>query len=589
MRRSRRLMSVLVVAATAAIAGGLGLAAGSPGAPGTVAAWPEPGAQAASPRSQLSFRGVAAGELGGVVVTGSRSGVHPGRVIAHSDGAGASFIPDAPFRQGERVAVSTGLQIPGARDGDYGFTVGRGELERVGKGRGIVPAGHFAQQHFRSRPDLRPPAVTVRTRREGHTRGAILLATKQGKRDGPLILDDHGDVVWFHPMPRGRTASDLRTATYQGKPVLTWWEGRFALGWGYGEGVIADSSYRPIARVHAGNGYQADLHELEVTPQGTALLTAYHRVRRDLHPVGGPRRGTVLDCVVQEVEVATGLVRFEWHALDHIPLRETYARREPGRTWDPFHVNSVQVAPGGQLIVSARNTHAVYAIDRATGEVAWRLGGKRSSFRLGAGTRFAWQHDARLHADGTLTIFDNEASPTVRHRSRALRLRLDRAHDRATLIAARVHRRGLLSANQGNVQLLPGGRQFVGWGQHPWFTEFDRGGRVLFDGRLAGGYDSYRAYRADWTGRPAGAPSVAAQRRGNDRTAAWASWNGATEISRWQLLAGTDPSTLAPVVTVPRHGFETAISASTRAQWIAVRALAADGTVLGTSEAVRPR
>jgi Arylsulfotransferase (ASST) len=577
------------LAAAALAAAGAGPAPGA-AATGPVSAWPEPGATAASPGTQISLRGASASDVGTVEVAGSRSGPHPGRLVGHSDGAGVSFLPDAPFREGERVTVRTSLQVRGGRDGDFGFTVATGALERAGQGRGIVPKGRFAQQRFRSRQDLRPPAVTVVTRRSGHTRGVILLATREGKRDGPLILDDHGDLVWFRPEPRGLTATDLRVATDQGKPVLTWWEGRFAGAWGYGEGIIADASYRPIARVHAGNGYQADLHEFQLTSQGTALLIAYHRVERDLRSVGGPRHGRVLDNVVQEIDLANGLVRFEWHALDHVPLRESYAPPQKGRAaWDWCHINSAQLTPDGHLLVSARNTHAIYEIDRSTGDVVWQLGGRGSTFRMGRGTDFAWQHDAELHDDGTVTVFDNEAAPPVRTHSRVLRIRLDIAHRRATLVSAREHRQRLLSPSQGNVQVLSGGREFVGWGQNPWFTEFAPDGTVLFDAHLARGYDSYRAYRASWTGMPAGAPSVAAQPRGSSSTAVWASWNGATEIAGWQVLAGDDPGALTPVRTVARHGFETAMSIPARPRWIAVRALAADGSTLGTSAPVRPR
>jgi hypothetical protein len=538
---------------------------------------PEPGSIAASPRTQISVRGAPADRLGALAVSGSRSGAHTGRLLAHSDGRGASFVPDQPFREGERVTVRSGLRVRGAGGRTVRFTVAAGALESIRSGRGIVPKGHFDQQSFRSRPDLRPPAVTVGARREGHTAGEILLATKQGKRDGPLILDDHGDVVWFKPQPHGRPASDLRLSEYRGRPALTYWEGRFAIGWGYGEGVVLDEHYREVARVRAGNGFSVDLHDFYLTGQGTAVLTAYHRVRRS--------GGAVLDGIVQEVDVATGLVLFEWHALDHVRLRESYAPREPHRSWDWFHLNSVQRLDNGDLVVSARNTHAIYRIDGATGAVEWRLGGRRSDFRMGRGTRFAWQHDARLAGDGTLTLFDNAAAPPTRKHSRALHLRL--SGRRATLLRARRHPLGLLSASQGNVQRLAGGGIFVGWGQNPWFTEYSPSGRVLFDAHLAKGYDSYRAYRVHWTGRPLSHPAIAVQRRGADRLAVFASWNGATEVARWEVLAGPDATSLTHVETQARRGFETAISIPDRGAFVAVRALDARGRVLGTSAAKR--
>jgi hypothetical protein len=537
---------------------------------------PEPGAVAASRATQISLRGARAAELGTITVTGSRSGAHPGRLVAHSDGNGASFLPDRPFKPGERVSVATQLSVHGAATGSYRFTVGRGALEsRDGAGIGL-PEGNFAQQRFRSRPDLRPPTVTVDVRRAGHTRGEILLATKQGRRDGALILDDHGDVVWFRPERRGWTATDLRLASWKGKPALTLWEGRFVIGFGFGQGIVLDDRYREVARVRAGNGLQADLHDFVLTPRGTALLTIYHRVRH--------AGEWVMDGIVQEVDVATGLVLYEWHALDHVSPSESYEPRRKGSPWDWFHINSAQALPDGDLVISARNTHAIYRVNRSTGSVEWRLGGTRSDFVMGRGTRFAWQHDARLNADGTLTLFDNSADPPLRKRSRALRLRLDGR--RATLVAARAHPGALLSPNQGGVQDLGGGRMFVGWGRNPWFTEFDRNGRILFDAHLAAGYDSYRAYRVAWTGRPAERPAVAAARSADGGVNVWASWNGATEVTRWELLAGTGPDALVVTGSRPRRGFETTLRAPRGTAWVAARALAGDGSVLGVSRAV---
>jgi len=445
-------------------------------------------------------------------------------------------------------------------------------------------------QRFRSRPDLRPPAVRVTRRSRGTAPGQIFVAPLNGPgQDGPMIVDDRGELVWFHPLRR-RTAMDFRVQRYRGEPVLTWWQGRFVRGWGQGEYVIADGSYRQVARVKAGNGLRGDHHDFTITPQGTALLTVYDAERRNLSGVGGPRRATVMDGVLQEVDIETGRVLFEWRSLDRVGIRESYrpvpkGARDP---WDYFHINSADVDRDGNLLISARNTHAVYKVNRRTGAIIWRLGGKKSDFKMGKGARFAWQHDVRPQADGTLSIFDNAAAPKVRRRSRGIVLALDTRARRARVKRTYEHPRDLLAPNKASMQVLPNGNAFLGWGAEPYFSEFSKAGRLLFDARFAAAVDSYRAYRFSWTGRPPDEPAVAAVARRAGGLTVHASWNGATDVSRWQVLGGARPDALRPVVSGARAGFETAIRVPTDQAYVAVQAIDGSGQVIGASRTVRP-
>ena len=205
-------------------------------------------------------------------------------------------------------------------------------------------------------------------------------------------------------------------------------------------------------------------------------------------------------------------MRFEWHSIGHIATSESYRARPGGKgRWDYVHLNSIAVDAEGNFILSARATHTVYKVSRLTGNILWRLGGRKSSFRMGSGAQFALQHDARLQPDGTITLFDNSSSPPVRKHSRAITLKLD--GNRATLQRALLHPDGLLSATQGSMQILPTGNTFVGWGSRRWFTEYDATGKIVLDGRLAAGNDTYRAYRFTWNGMPDAKPKVVEQPR----------------------------------------------------------------------------
>jgi hypothetical protein len=435
---------------------------------------------------------------------------------------------------------------------------------------------------FVSRPDLKPPTLTVERTGGAARGGLVFLAPSSGPgQRGAMIVDDAGDLVWFHAVPH-KAAADFKVALYRGKPVLTWWEGKVVKGLADGEWVVLDSSYRELTRISAAHGRHGDLHELVITPDDTALVTSNETVTWDLTSVGGSRRGQVVGGVVQELELPSGGPIREWRSLEHVAVDETEIKAVPGPRFDYFHVNAIDVAPDGDLIVSARNTWAAYKVSRDTGRIRWRLGGKRSDFAFGPGARFEWQHDVREHANGLVSVFDNAAAPQEEPQTRALLLSLDTKRMRVSLEHAYTHRpERVLSHFLGNVQVLDDGDVFVGWGGSPYITEFTRNGAIAFDARLPHGGQSYRAFRFPWVGRPAERPALAARAH-----TLYASWNGATEVASWQLLEGATPSELRPGPTVPRDGFETALSAGLQTRSAAVVALDRAGAPLGRSLAV---
>jgi hypothetical protein len=432
-------------------------------------------------------------------------------------------------------------------------------------------------QRFHSRPDLRPPPVRILTRTRGASPGYVFIAPKKDvEQTGPLMLDNRGQVVWFLPQETQGT-TDFRVQRYRGKRVLTWWTSRPKEGGGSRRYTLYDGSYRLVKHVLAGNGLVGDMHEFTITDRNSALITFYRNASL--------KGRKILEGGVQEIDIRTGRVLFQWNSLDHVRLLESYYHlpRDPSKIYDYFHINSVDVDHDNNLLISARNTHAVYKLHRRTGKILWRLGGKRSDFKLGKDMRFAWQHDARRQPDGTLTIFDNAAAPKYRKQSRGIVLRLDMRRMRATLIRSFVHTPPIVSVDQANMQRLPNGNVFIGWGHQPQFTEFGPRGTIVFDGRWGRGrMDSYRAYRFPWVGRPTQPPDVAV-----DGDAVYVSWNGATEVRKWQLLAGPEKNRLRPVRTVPKAGFETAIPLPGGPAWVAVRALDRRDRSLARSAAVR--
>jgi hypothetical protein len=298
----------------------------------------------------------------------------------------------------------------------------------------------------------------------------------------------------------------------------------------------------------------------------------------------------VLDGIAQEVDIETGEVLFEWHSLDHVGVEESYYHPPPDlkRGFDYFHINFIDPYPDGYLTISARRTSTVYKVNRATGEIVWRLGGKNSDFEMGEGTQTAFQHDVRGHPDNVITIFDNGGARDAQ--SCGIAVKVDGDAMKATLVGEYTRPDKTLADTQGNVQVLPGGNVFVGWGSEPFFSEFSPEGGLLFDARFPPLVESYRAFRFPWKGEPQTRPAVVAESGEGDEVELYVSWNGATEVATCPVLAGPGPDgpdELEPVASVPHKGFEAAVTLQTDEPYLAVKAEDGSGNELATSRAVK--
>ena len=494
-------------------------------------------------------------------------------------------------------------------------------VEATAKGGGGGPSSAassgspppVARRHYRSRTDLTAAQVAVAAPVGSVAPGLVFLTPNNGLApDGLLIADNAGKPIWIRP-DTGANAANFRPAVYRGKPVLTWWEGSVNGGFGAGQLVIMDDTYTELLRFAAGAGRKADIHEFQITPQGTALILTDSGV--PLLPGGSPPPWQNWDCIVEEVDIATGAVLFEWHSADHISPDESVipapgstpspsatanalagtatatATATPGASlaapaipvYDSVHANAIELDTDGNLIVSARNTSAIYKVDRSTGAIRWRLGGKRSDFKMGPGATFALQHDPRRHPDGTLSVFDDGAAPST---SRAIFLDVDEVAMTANLVRAYPHPHAKLATSQGNMQVLPNGNVFVGWGSTGYASEFTSAGQLLFDADFSGSIQSYRCFRYPWTATPTTVPDLAVDPPSSGVVNAYASWNGATEVASWEVLNGASATTLASLGTSPRADFETTLAVKAASGYLAVNALDPKGSVLGTSAAV---
>jgi outer membrane protein assembly factor BamB len=429
--------------------------------------------------------------------------------------------------------------------------------------------------------------------------GDIFLDAQNTGQNAAYILNPRGALLWYRPAPSHLSVHNVRVQSYQGHRVLTYWQGEYANppGGGRGKDLILSHRYQTIHTIEAGDGYRrqgADYHDFVLGHEGseaTAFIAIWSPVQANLTSIGGPPNGAAYDWIVQEVDIATGKVIWEWHALGHVPVSYSYLPYVFGDRYDYFHLDSIQQLKGGNILVSSRDTWTVYLINKKTGKIIWRLGGKHSSFKMEPRTKFEWQHDVTLHNDGLLTLFDDANSPREESQSRALKLHINTSKHRVTLVHQYLHSPPTLAASQGSTQVLSNGDVFVGWGARPYFSEYSSRGTQLFGGSFRAPVASYRAYRFNWIGSPMQRPAIAVKHlRTARRDVVYASWNGATQVAKWRVLASARPAgPFAKIGSpVPWSGFETKIEVPS-GNYFKVQALDSRGRPLGTSAAITGR
>ncbi len=581
------------------VSAALVLAVAAPAAASAVTISPLPGTPDAMPQTQISILGTSAANIESVTVTGSVSGAHEGTLEPYSSSAGASFVLASPLSEGEQVQAVVALHEGGTIEDN--FTVAHpGPPENLLQAEGEKPE---EQEHFKTEPGLRPPKVRVNKADptlEGdffldplpaptiHV-GAKLLEFEPVGPNGLMILNPAGKLVWWDQMPTNMVASNLEKVTYEGQPALGWWQGVVTeTAFGEGEGVIANSSYEPIAHVKAGNGEQADIHEFVVTPEGQAWVDTLTPM---CLPVCDANHIPVLDAGAQEIDIKTGLVMFEWNAMGHIPESESEVEPANG-VWDPYHINAIQDLPGKKLLISLRDTSGVYMINQETGAIEWQIAGKKSSFTMGKKTRFYFQHDARLEGKKLdhLTMFDDEAGPPAYGASRGIILRIHAG--KVSLVHQYVRSATTVAGAEGSMQVMKHGLALVGFGATQFFSEFAKGGEpekkapLIFDAQLPKGDGTYRVLRFGWEGTPNTLPKLVAERESEEAVSLYASWNGATALAKWEVLAGPSAESLSTVGTYEWSGFETEMSVASSEPVFEVRALDKSGHVLASSEPV---
>ena len=561
--------------------------ANSQAAPSFIYSSPRPGAILVRPETTITVRyrqPVDPAALSPAVfhVRGEESGPHSGDVTLAGDGRTVIFTPDEPFTLGERVTATVDpLRTAGGdplTGGALAFTVAhrpvpidpdapptalRPLLEDAAAAPAppVAPTAPLTAAHdYVTAPDILPP-ISVTVPASGAGEGYIFLSnfvidrSRSGNFEWPflLILDNQGEPVFYRQLTTGGTAFGF---TKQAGGELT-----YAQTWiGY---HVLDNTYTEVTTYTAGNGYPPDIHDFQLRPDGRALLMIYDAQFVDMSQIveGGDPDAVVIGLVIQEVD-ADNNVLFQWRSWDHIPITDTTEDLTRSEI-DYVHGNSVDWDYDGNLIISSRYLDEVTKIDRDTGDVIWRLGGKGNQFTfIDSGEPFFDQHDARRLENGHLTLYDNRSAPDSTY-SRGVEYELDVEAMTARRVWEYRSTDDTASFAMGNVQRLPNGNSVIGWGAYTTtLTEVTPDGEKAFE-LMLGPYEnpallgvSYRAFRFPWEGSPTTRPLLVARTEMTE-TAVYYSWNGATAVDAWRLYGGTTPDDLQLLETKPRDGFET--------------------------------
>jgi hypothetical protein len=304
-----------------------------------------------------------------------------------------------------------------------------------------------------------------------------------------LILSSDGTPVFTKKTPNLTTDFKL-----QPNGTLTYFDS------GNKVFYVLDSGYAIIDSYKCGNGYATDNHELLMLPNGHALLLGLDPQTVDMSKVvpGGNPSATVIGNVIQELDQNKNVV-FQWRTFDHFQITDATHENLLAATIDYVHANGLESDNDGNILISSRHLDEITKIDRQTGSIIWRWGGKNNQFAFANDSRgFSHQHSIRRTPAGTLMMFDDGNFHAPRY-SRAVEYLMDEQAKSVTLSWQFRHSPDVYGAALGSVQRLSSGNTFIGWGAtSPAVTEVRPDGSVAYELRLPDSVVSYRAFRFPW-------------------------------------------------------------------------------------------
>jgi hypothetical protein len=510
-------------------------------------------------------------------VTGSVSGSHTGEIILSDDGRTVIFEPHTPFSSGERVSVmitsydamtrpvqmaplSFEFEISSQRvtrprdyyeqaECCYGAVDASGDKtlndRPIESSRNVVPQGPYPLP-----PDF--PRLTVLINEDpegGDIFTANFLRRSRVETRYLMILDNTGFPKFFQKVTQNYNADDFKM---QPNGLLTYFQ-RITNSY-----LAMDNTYTHVDSFTCGNGYVTDSHGLQLLDNGHALLMSYDPQVVDMSEIveGGNPEARVIGFIIQELDTSKNVV-FQWRSWDHFEITDAIGLDLTRRRVDYVHGNAVEPDLDGNILISCRHMSEITKIDRATGDIIWRMGGKNNQFTFvndpDHPDGFSYPHDCRIIDNGNLTVFDNGNHHEPQH-SRGVEYEIDDVNMTATRVWEFRDDPDLFAPFVGNTQRLPNGNTMIGHGgTWPSATEVTPDGKKVWAFTMPEGQNAYRVFRFPWNGKAAAPTAWTDTTTHPDELHIGFVKFGDENVKAYRVYRGASPETMEMIGETPEH------------------------------------
>lgn len=328
-----------------------------------------------------------------------------------------------------------------------------------------------------------------------------------------IITDSAGNVYKYHkPLPAGFDFKMHSMGKFSyAMPIAIasqYQQGPFLVQNYYVQFVVTDTNFKILDQVQMQNGYLADLHEFVILPNGHYLMMAYYEVPMDMSLIvpGGDPNAVMVATILQELDKDKNCI-FEWNSLNHMALTDTYDDLRK-KSIEHAHGNSMFIDTDGHMLVSMATTNDIVKLDVVSGEILWRMGGKKNEFKIineneaNAPLYFTLQHDVHKLDNGNLMLFDNGYMRQNKY-SRAVEYKIDETKKEAEMVWEYRSNPDIFAVAMGSSQRLKNGNTLISWGlmasQHQrTVIEVDKNNNIVFEMSLPKNMFSYKAIKYNW-------------------------------------------------------------------------------------------
>jgi hypothetical protein len=437
-------------------------------------------------------------------VEGEKSGSHTGKLILASDNKTLIFKPNKPFllKENVRVRISKGIAtVSGNYLPEMQYSFGIGDKINVNEDHAVVseilPSGLFkagepTNKTMNVNSFITNPLITIQYSNDPSA-GNLFTALGIQNNYYAYACDNEGIPVFVKQLPN--RINNLKPNAWGTASFYDYSQYAY---------ILIDNELNPIDTFKMGNGYQADMHEFLLLKNGHSFMIASDRQNMDMssYVVDGRKETTVTGAVIQELDENKQVI-FEWRTWDHFKITDSYEDLT-NSTIDYAHCNSIDADTDTSIILSSRNLNEITRINKNTGALIWRMGGKNNQFQFINETRqFAGQHSVDMLDNGNIIFYDNGVNRVPEY-SRGVEYQTDLKNKKVTLFNEFIHSTGKYVNVMGNIERLSNGNTLIYWGGAAGpvihnFSEYDKDKKLVMEGELNNeSLPTYRVYREVW-------------------------------------------------------------------------------------------